>query len=90
LSILAIPIDVSVANFTHIAQSIDRKSKIDSLSTAGEAFPPDFDGINFEGVSFAYESRPDDTVLKRFSLRIPKNKVWYMYYERQWRVCAAM
>ncbi|TQV90758.1 lipid A export ATP-binding/permease protein msbA [Cordyceps javanica] len=53
---------------------IDRKSAVDSLSTAGTTIP-DFQGnIKVSNVDFAYPSRPDVPVLQNFSIDIPANK----------------
>ncbi|KAJ3473257.1 hypothetical protein NLG97_g10417 [Lecanicillium saksenae] len=53
---------------------IDRKSAVDSLSTAGKTIP-DFQGnIKVSNIDFAYPSRPDVPILKNFSIDIPANK----------------
>ncbi|KAJ6786948.1 hypothetical protein PWT90_04585 [Aphanocladium album] len=53
---------------------IDRKSAVDSLSTAGKTIP-DFQGnIKVSNIDFSYPSRPDVPILKNFSIDIPANK----------------
>ncbi|ATY62376.1 multidrug resistance 1 [Cordyceps militaris] len=53
---------------------IDRKSAVDSLSTAGTTIP-DFQGnIKVSNIDFAYPARPDVPILKNFSIEIPANK----------------
>ncbi|OAQ98396.1 hypothetical protein LLEC1_04360 [Akanthomyces lecanii] len=53
---------------------IDRKSAVDSLSTAGRTIP-DFQGnIKVSNIDFSYPSRPDVPILKNFSIEIPANK----------------
>lgn len=50
---------------------IDRKSKIDPLSTEGSSFRYGMKGeIEFQDVKFRYPSRPDVQVLKNFNLKI--------------------
>eukprot|EP00411_Alexandrium_monilatum_P005934 CAMPEP_0175307616 /NCGR_PEP_ID=MMETSP0093-20121207/64863_1 /TAXON_ID=311494 /ORGANISM="Alexandrium monilatum, Strain CCMP3105" /LENGTH=603 /DNA_ID=CAMNT_0016604103 /DNA_START=131 /DNA_END=1938 /DNA_ORIENTATION=+ len=52
-------------------QLIDRRPQV---PIAGGLVPEHMDGvIRFEDVSFAYPSRPDVTVLERFTLDVPKN-----------------
>ncbi|GFR90452.1 ATP-binding cassette sub-family B member 1 [Elysia marginata] len=62
-----------VAAFS-VFQIIDRKSKIDSLSTAG-ACPPGLKGsVSLKGVHFCYPSRPDVKVLNGIDLDVPAGK----------------
>ena len=58
-------------------QVIDRKPDIDNLSTTGRRIDAaSLHGrISFEGVKFAYPSRPGQTVLHDFSLRIERGQV---------------
>lgn len=54
---------------------IDRKTIIDPFNPSGQQ-PESLQGIvELEGVSFAYPTRPDVTVLKDFSLQAPAGKV---------------
>ncbi|KAH7137730.1 P-loop containing nucleoside triphosphate hydrolase protein [Dactylonectria macrodidyma] len=55
-------------------QMIDRESKIDSLSEEGETIPNFLGDIRLRGVSFAYPSRPDISVLQGLDLDIPAEK----------------
>lgn len=53
---------------------IDRKSAVDSLSTAGKTIL-DFQGnIKVSNIDFSYPSRPDVPILENFSIEIPANK----------------
>ncbi|KAK6530830.1 hypothetical protein TWF281_007667 [Arthrobotrys megalospora] len=55
-------------------KTIDRKSKIDSLSPGG-FIPSEFRGdIVFNDVDFSYPSRPTVKVLQKFNLNVPENK----------------
>lgn len=53
---------------------IDEPSKISSTSSEGLKDVPLDGDIVFDSVSFAYPSRPDFQVFKKFSLRIPAGK----------------
>lgn len=54
---------------------IERKPRI-SYETKGEKLEKIVGGIEINGVSFAYPSRPDKLVLQGFSLSIPAGKVF--------------
>ncbi|RUS90224.1 hypothetical protein EGW08_002005, partial [Elysia chlorotica] len=57
-----------------VFQIIDRKSKIDGLSTAG-ACPPSLKGsVSLRGVHFSYPSRPDVRILNGLDLYVPAGK----------------
>ncbi|CAM1507486.1 Fc.00g071270.m01.CDS01 [Cosmosporella sp. VM-42] len=62
------------ASAEDIFKTIDRRSKIDSLSTEGSRPSECHGGIVFDNVEFAYPSRPDVQVLKGLDLVIPANK----------------
>jgi ATP-binding cassette subfamily B (MDR/TAP) protein 1 len=54
---------------------IDRKTAIDPFDPSGEQ-PSSLEGIlELEGVTFAYPTRPNTTVLDNFSLHAPAGKV---------------
>ncbi|KAF2727117.1 P-loop containing nucleoside triphosphate hydrolase protein [Polyplosphaeria fusca] len=54
---------------------IDRSTAIDPLDSSGEQ-PPSLSGhVEFEDVSFAYPTRPNVTVLDKFSFQAPAGKV---------------
>lgn len=54
---------------------METHSAIDSQSDSGEKLPTSIDGsVEFRGVSFAYASRPDRTVLKNVSFNCPAGK----------------
>lgn len=53
---------------------IDRKSQVDSLSTAGETIPSFQGDIKLRNVRFAYPTRPDVDVLHGLDLDIPADK----------------
>ncbi|KAI6355373.1 hypothetical protein MCOR25_008214 [Pyricularia grisea] len=54
---------------------IDRTSEIDPFDKSGER-PTEIEGsLEFDGVTFAYPTRPGINVLKDFSLHIPAGKV---------------
>ncbi|RVD83845.1 uncharacterized protein DFL_005619 [Arthrobotrys flagrans] len=64
----------ATAAASELFKTVDRKSKIDSLSTDGLK-PPEFYGdIVFSDVDFAYPSRPNVQVLSKLSLEFPRNK----------------
>ncbi|KAK3337811.1 P-loop containing nucleoside triphosphate hydrolase protein [Cercophora scortea] len=67
-------ISKSAAAAHSLFETIDRESKIDSLS--GEGCKPDKcqGEIQFKNVTFAYPSRPDVEVLKGLDLEIPESK----------------
>ncbi|KAK3695875.1 P-loop containing nucleoside triphosphate hydrolase protein [Podospora appendiculata] len=67
-------ISKSAAAAHSMFETIDRESKIDSLS--GEGRKPDkcHGEIQFRNVTFAYPSRPDVEVLKGLDLQIPANR----------------
>ena len=67
-------INTARASAVQIFKVIARKSEIDSSSSEGLK-PTKFEGkVQFVNVSFNYPSRKDVTVLKNFSLEIPKGK----------------
>jgi ATP-binding cassette, subfamily B (MDR/TAP), member 1 len=53
-----------------IYEVLDRKPLIDNLATTGRRIEAPQGRIAFEGVTFAYPSRPDQPVLQEFSLTI--------------------
>ncbi|KAH6894643.1 P-loop containing nucleoside triphosphate hydrolase protein [Thelonectria olida] len=64
----------ATASAEDIFKTIDRKSKIDSLSTEGSRPSECHGDIVFHQVEFAYPSRPNVQVLKDLDLIIPANK----------------
>lgn len=69
-----VTISKSAAAAHELFKTIDRESNIDSLSAAGMK-PRECRGdIEFRDVAFAYPSRPNVQVLKKFSLQMPANK----------------
>jgi ATP-binding cassette subfamily B (MDR/TAP) protein 1 len=62
------------ASAEDIFKTIDRRSKIDSLSTEGYRPSKCHGDIAFHQVEFAYPSRPNVQVLKGLDLIIPANK----------------
>ncbi|KAK7419742.1 hypothetical protein QQX98_003114 [Neonectria punicea] len=62
------------ASAEDIFKTIDRKSKIDSLSDEGSRPSECHGDIVFENVGFAYPSRPNVEVLKDLDLIVPANK----------------
>ncbi|EXJ84135.1 hypothetical protein A1O3_04802 [Capronia epimyces CBS 606.96] len=61
--------------FEKLKHDIDRKSLLDGTLDHGESLPPDTPGaIEFRNVSFAYPSRPNETVLKNVDLLFPAGK----------------
>ncbi|KAJ6185225.1 ABC transporter [Penicillium mononematosum] len=59
---------------TELFQLMDRTSRIDPFDESGER-PTDVTGyLDFDGISFAYPTRPDVKVLNDFSLHIPAGK----------------
>ncbi|KPM43758.1 Leptomycin B resistance protein pmd1 [Neonectria ditissima] len=67
-------ISKAMASAEEIFKTIDRKSKIDSLSAEGSEPSECHGDIVFENVGFAYPSRPNVRVLKNLDLVIPANK----------------
>ncbi|KAK6514979.1 hypothetical protein TWF506_007337 [Arthrobotrys conoides] len=64
----------ATAAASELFKTVDRKSKIDSLSTEGLK-PSECQGdIVFNNVDFAYPSRPNVQVLAKLSLKFPRNK----------------
>jgi ATP-binding cassette, subfamily B (MDR/TAP), member 1 len=69
-----ITVSKAAAAAHELFQTIDRQSKIDSLSDDG-ATPESCDGtIQLSGVTFAYPSRPDVPVLKSLDLSVPAGR----------------
>ncbi|XP_065027521.1 ABC transporter B family member 10-like [Musa acuminata AAA Group] len=60
---------------SEVFKVIERKPRI-SYETKGEKLEKIVGGIEINGVSFAYPSRPDKLVLQGFSLSIPAGKVF--------------
>lgn len=61
--------------FEKLKRDIDHQSLIDGTLDHGKTLPPDTPGtVEFHGVSFAYPSRPEETVLKNVNLRFPAGK----------------
>jgi len=56
-------------------QLIDRSSEIDPFCTEGESLDSSARDISFEDVTFKYPTRPNVTVLRNFTLRVPAGKV---------------
>lgn len=69
-----VTISKSAAAAHDLFKTIDRKSKIDSLSPDGLKPDECHGDIELHNVSFAYPSRPDVQVLKNFNLQVPANK----------------
>lgn len=65
----------AAAAFRKVRQDIEAPVAIDSGSDTGERLPATVaGGIKFEGVSYAYVSRPDRPVLKNISFECPAGK----------------
>lgn len=68
----------AVAAFRKLSEEIDRKSLIDGTAASGISFTPSQGGaglgFQLEGVSFAYPSRPEVTVLDKVDISIPASK----------------
>ncbi|KAJ4507188.1 hypothetical protein HRR83_005914 [Exophiala dermatitidis] len=61
--------------FAKLKQDIDHKSLLDGTLDHGENLPPETPGtVEFRNVSFAYPSRPGETVLKNVNLLFPAGK----------------
>ncbi|KAG9791586.1 P-loop containing nucleoside triphosphate hydrolase protein, partial [Aureobasidium melanogenum] len=61
--------------FAKLKQDIDHKSVLDGTLDHGENLPPETPGtVEFRNVSFAYPSRPGETVLKNVNLLFPAGK----------------
>ena len=69
-----ITISKAAAAAHELFRTIDRQSKIDSLSPDGRKPPGCRGDLEFRGVSFAYPSRPNVNVLQELSLCVPANK----------------
>ncbi|KAK9375957.1 P-loop containing nucleoside triphosphate hydrolase protein [Lipomyces chichibuensis] len=67
-------ISTGLAASTKIFATIDRKSAIDSSSEEGERLAEVNGDIELRNVRFIYPSRPNVTVLRDFSLKIPAGK----------------
>ncbi|KAK9330669.1 P-loop containing nucleoside triphosphate hydrolase protein [Lipomyces starkeyi] len=67
-------ISTGIAASTKIFATIDRKSAIDSSSEEGERLADVKGDIELRNVRFIYPSRPNVTVLRDFSLKIPAGK----------------
>ncbi|KAL4777950.1 P-loop containing nucleoside triphosphate hydrolase protein [Aspergillus varians] len=64
----------AIAAATKILGTIDRESPLNPLSTEGQRLTSVKGGIEFRNIRHAYPSRPEVTVMDRFSLRIPAGK----------------
>ncbi|KAK6500277.1 hypothetical protein TWF481_010622 [Arthrobotrys musiformis] len=64
----------ATAAASELFKTVDRKSKIDSLSTEGLKPSECHGDIIFHDVDFAYPSRPNTQVLSKLSLNFPCNK----------------
>ncbi|KAK9247777.1 P-loop containing nucleoside triphosphate hydrolase protein [Lipomyces tetrasporus] len=67
-------ISIGLAASTKIFATIDRKSAIDSSSEEGDQLEEVKGDIELRNVRFIYPSRPNVTVLRDFSLKIPAGK----------------
>ncbi|KAK9236108.1 P-loop containing nucleoside triphosphate hydrolase protein [Lipomyces kononenkoae] len=67
-------ISTGVAASAKIFATIDRKSAIDSSSEEGERLTEVKGDIELRNIRFVYPSRPNVTVLRDFSLKIPAGK----------------
>ncbi|KAK9375958.1 P-loop containing nucleoside triphosphate hydrolase protein [Lipomyces chichibuensis] len=67
-------ISIGIAASTKIFATIDRKSAIDSSSEEGERLAEVKGDIELRNVRFIYPSRPNVTVLRDFSLKVPAGK----------------
>jgi ABC-type multidrug transport system fused ATPase/permease subunit len=58
--------------FEKLKSDIDHQSLLDGTADAGQTLPPDTPGaIEFRDISFAYPSRPEETVLRNINLVFP-------------------
>ncbi|KAK9369301.1 P-loop containing nucleoside triphosphate hydrolase protein [Lipomyces kononenkoae] len=67
-------ISTGIAASAKIFSTIDRKSAIDSSSEEGERLTEVKGDIELRNIRFVYPSRPNVTVLRDFSLKIPHGK----------------
>ncbi|KAK6355847.1 hypothetical protein TWF718_000228 [Orbilia javanica] len=64
----------ATAAASELFKTVDRESKIDSLSTTGLKPPECHGDIVFNDIDFSYPSRPNVQVLSKLSLRFPRDK----------------
>ncbi|THC94197.1 hypothetical protein EYZ11_006338 [Aspergillus tanneri] len=66
-------VDITQANgaASRVFSVIERASPINPLADTGKAYGPVRGEIRFEDVSFAYPSRPEQTVLKKIGFNVP-------------------
>lgn len=59
-----------------LLQLLNETSSIDNLTESGEK-PPDTTEVSFKDVEFRYPQRPDQTILKDFSLLVIKTIIFF-------------
>jgi subfamily B ATP-binding cassette protein MsbA len=59
------------ASFRHVAERLEEMEAAREVPGGTRPFPGLAEGLRFEGVSFAYPSRPDHPVLDRVTLTVP-------------------